>query len=180
MKRVNIRAVTGARAAAVTVIAVLASLAVACASAGSGSSPTAAAASSSSPSSGDAKLAFARCIRAHGVPDFPDPGSRLSSNSGGDVDPYNPTFEAAYHACRSLLPPGQQTLQQMQQQLAEQGLSYARCMRTHGITGFPDPNADGRFPETQMHSLGKGSPRFTAAQNACARYLNPSDGGGGK
>jgi hypothetical protein len=179
MKHLNIAAATRVRAAAMIVTATLALLATGCGSAGPGSSGAASIGSSSSNvAPGDAKLAFAQCMRAHGVHDYPDPGSKVGSNSGGDLDPYNPTFEAAYQACQSLLPPGQQTLQQMHQQLAEDGLGFARCMRAHGITGFPDPNAEGQFPETQMHGLGKGSPQFTAAQNACHHYLNPSDGGG--
>jgi hypothetical protein len=116
-------------------------------------------------------------MRAHGVADFPDPGSKVDSGSGGQLDPYDPTFEAAYQACQSLLPPGQETLQQLHGQLAGQGLSYARCMRAHGIAGFPDPGADGQFPESQMRDLGKGSPPFTAAQTACQHFLDSADGG---
>lgn len=78
-----------------------------------------------------------------------------------------------------MLPPGQETLQEMHHRLAETGLGFATCMRAHGISGFPDPSADGQFPETQMRYLGKGSPQFTAAQNACEHYLNSSDSGGG-
>ncbi len=143
-------------------------------SSGSGST-SATSSSSSSPVGGDAKLAFARCMRAHGVQDFPDPGSK--PGSGSDLDPYDPTFESAYQACQSILPPGEQSLQQMQHELATEGLNFARCMRAHGIPGFPDPGADGQFPESQMRGLGKGSPQFTAAQNACQQYLNPADGG---
>jgi hypothetical protein len=56
-------------------------------------------------------LAFSRCMRAHGVPDFPDPsfdsnGGGISINAGGasDMDPSSPTFQAAQKACQSLLP----------------------------------------------------------------------------
>jgi hypothetical protein len=64
----------------------------------------------------------------------------------------------------------------MHGQLAGQGLGFARCMRAHGIAGFPDPGADGQFPESQMRNLGKGSPPFTAAQTACQHYLDAADG----
>jgi hypothetical protein len=157
-------------------------LAVACSGGGSGGPGVAAIGSSSSSSSspsgssGDAKLAFARCMRAHGMKDYPDPGS--GGGSGSDLDPYDPTFEAAYQSCRSLLPAGAQTLQQIHHRLTEQGLNFARCMRAHGIAGFPDPSADGQFPESQMRGLGKGSPQFTAAQNACEHYLADNNGGG--
>jgi hypothetical protein len=166
-------------------IAVVALLAAACGNsrsdgpgaAGAGSSGAGSSAPEVSP--GDAKLAFARCMRAHGVQDFPDPGSKVGAGTGGQLDPYDPTFEAAYQACQSVLPPGQETLTQMHGQLTKQGLGFARCMRAHGIAGFPDPNADGQFPEARMRDLGKGSPQFTTAQNACQHYLDSANGSGG-
>jgi hypothetical protein len=161
--------------------AVLAVLAAAC---GGGGSSTGSVGSSHAGESSTfpSAVAFARCMRENGVHDYPDPSSRVGSGgvSGSDLDPFDPIFEAAYQACQSLLPPGQETLQQMHQGLAEEGLNFARCMRAHGITNFPDPNADGQFPETQMRGLGKGSPQFTAAQNACERYLRPRGSGGDK
>ena len=53
-------------------------------------------------------LAFAECMRAHGVPKFPNPdrnGSQLGPESG--VSPASPTFQAAVDGpCRSLAPAG--------------------------------------------------------------------------
>jgi hypothetical protein len=47
-------------------------------------------------------LKFARCMRSHGVPKFPDPTSSGLSLSG--VDPNTQQFQAAQQACRSQLP----------------------------------------------------------------------------
>jgi hypothetical protein len=55
-------------------------------------------------------LKFSACMRAHGVPNFPDPnfGSggkiaiRIGSSSG--IDPRSPQFQAAQKACASDLP----------------------------------------------------------------------------
>ena len=47
------------------------------------------------------ELAFARCMRAHGVPDFPDPSSS-SSGQGGlprGIDPQSPAFRSAARTC---------------------------------------------------------------------------------
>ena len=47
-------------------------------------------------------LQFARCMRSHGVPDFPDPDS-----VGLRVAPsvtHLPQYQTAYQACKSLLP----------------------------------------------------------------------------
>jgi hypothetical protein len=47
-------------------------------------------------------LKYARCMRAHGVPNFPDPTSSGLSLSG--IEPNSPRFQAAQKACRTLLP----------------------------------------------------------------------------
>jgi hypothetical protein len=133
-----------------------------------------------SPSKGiDALLAYARCMRAQGIADFPDPtnnpdggiGFSIDSRSRPDLNPNNPTYQRANQACVSQLPGGAQQQASDQDQQREVGLSFARCMRAHGITDFPDPNPDGLFPETRTNP-GKGSPQFTSAQDACQPYLN--------
>jgi hypothetical protein len=70
------------------------------------------------PSANDrqALLAFAACMRTHGVPDFPDPnfsgGGDFSGTSGSgneppaDMRPDSPQFQTAYQACKSKLPSG--------------------------------------------------------------------------
>jgi hypothetical protein len=54
-------------------------------------------------------LEFSACMRAHGVPKFPDPqfgqgkiAIRIDSSSG--IDPQSPQFQAAKKACASKLP----------------------------------------------------------------------------
>jgi hypothetical protein len=53
-------------------------------------------------------LKFAQCMRAHGVPKFPDPkaGGALSLGSKVDVDPNTPQFQAAQQTCQKLVPGG--------------------------------------------------------------------------
>ena len=64
--------------------------------------------SSGNRSAGTFTLAFAECMRTHGVPKFPNPngkGSQLGPDSG--VNPASPTFQAAVDGpCRSLAPAG--------------------------------------------------------------------------
>jgi hypothetical protein len=60
-----------------------------------------------------AALNFSKCMRAHGVKDFPDPtfgngggiGIKIGSRAGG-LNPNNPTFKAAQKACQGQLPFG--------------------------------------------------------------------------
>jgi hypothetical protein len=80
---------------------------------GAGRATRAAGRSSASPSTSpettgfDVTIAFARCMRAHGVPNFPTPTSRpglLGPSSG--IAPSSPRFEAALNGpCQSLAPP---------------------------------------------------------------------------
>jgi hypothetical protein len=52
-------------------------------------------------------LAFSKCMRAHGLEDFPDPtsgGLQIHVTPGSDLDPQNPQFQAAQKACQSNLP----------------------------------------------------------------------------
>jgi hypothetical protein len=52
-------------------------------------------------------LEFARCVRSHGVPNFPDPGSdgRIPDPATVGINQGSPTFEAANRACRNHRPP---------------------------------------------------------------------------
>jgi hypothetical protein len=52
-------------------------------------------------------LQFSRCVRAHGLPDFPDPDStgRIPDPASVGVDQGAPKFEAANSACGRYRPP---------------------------------------------------------------------------
>lgn len=51
---------------------------------------------------------------------------------------------------------------------AAAGLKYANCMRTHGVTNFPEPQSQGQ-PQTGG-PINLSSPQYLAAQKACAKY----------
>jgi hypothetical protein len=52
-------------------------------------------------------LRFAQCVRAHGVPSFPDPDStgRIPDPASVGIDQGSPKFEAANNACGKYRPP---------------------------------------------------------------------------
>ena len=58
----------------------------------------------------DGALAHARCMREHGIEDFPDPtfdedgGAQIRIGPGTGLDPDDPDFQAAEKACRDELP----------------------------------------------------------------------------
>jgi hypothetical protein len=91
--------------------------------------------------SGD-PVAFSHCMRSHGVPGFPDPGPTGAINipSGAGVDVSSPAFQKAQSSCGKLLPAGGPAAPRpASAQAREQMLATSRCMRAHGVTGFPDP-----------------------------------------
>ena len=113
-------------------------------------------------------------MRSHGVKDFPDPnaqgGVQIQANGNSDLNPSNPTFQAAQRACGSLLP--QPTAAQKAQALT-QLLKFSACMRAHGIKQFPDPTTQGGGVGIRIQANGSNSdlspnnPQFQAAQNTC-------------
>jgi hypothetical protein len=116
-------------------------------------------------------VAYVQCMRTHGVPDYPDPNNNgvfiSTKENRGDFG--GPRAASANQACQHLLPNGGQLTPAQQQQLTSQGLKHAACMRTHGITKFPDPSRGDGFNLGEMKSLGIdiSSPQFKSAQQAC-------------
>jgi hypothetical protein len=55
-------------------------------------------------------------------------------------------------------------------------LKYAECMRSHGVTNFPDPGADGSITIQPGLGLDPNSDQFKAATEAC-KSLAPTGGG---
>jgi hypothetical protein len=136
--------------------------------AGQGPSSTPSASPSVDPRA--AELAYSKCMREHGIADFPDPrpggGLAIQVQPGSDLDPNNPQFKAADEACQSLLP--QPSKEEQEQEFADM-LAFAKCMREHGITDFPDPKSgEGiSISADQGSDLDPNNPRFQAANKAC-------------
>jgi hypothetical protein len=155
------------RAGALGLVAAVAVVATACGGSGAPSS-------ASSPSFAQ-ELALAQCIRSHGMPGFPDPSpSGGFSLTPGILD--RPQLNAAYGACRHLLPGGGPSLGQVEAQ-AQQGqqkallleLKLARCMRSHGVPNFPDPTSTGL--NLNGSGINPQSPQFQAAMSTCGHVV---------
>jgi hypothetical protein len=153
-------------------ITTLALLAAACGS--SGGSPT----TTQPPKDGaTAAFRFSACMRDHGVSDFPDP--RVTSGPGhvsvtmavprGAA--VSPRFKSAQKACQGILPaPGSGGPTPAQQQARKQDLlAFARCLRSHGISDFPDPNGQGMLTLEMVTAAGIDlhAPSFLTAAKAC-------------
>lgn len=133
-------------------------------------------------------LAYSRCMRTHGAPDFPDPdasGNIIQHSSGGQAPDSGPRAQAADGTCHHLLPGGGVPSTAAARRTVSRLLRLAACMRAHGEPDFPDPTVGTApsgsdsvsIPGNITLSLGAagitvGSPRFQTAARAC-RSLTP-------
>jgi hypothetical protein len=46
-------------------------------------------------------------------------------------------------------------------------VAYSRCMRSHGVAGYPDPGAGGQLPKLTAQQLGISDSLLNSAQGAC-------------
>ena len=133
-------------------------------------------------------LGFAECMRANGVPNFPDPNGSGGFPVCGGFDPGSPVVRTAQAKCRHLMPPGPGSGPPPSAQTLARFLKIARCMRRHGVPQFPDPQTSAPpggppagiselsdiegvillFPS----SIDQQSPVFTRAAAACAFPLH--------
>ncbi|HEY3682135.1 MAG TPA: hypothetical protein VGL93_03810 [Streptosporangiaceae bacterium] len=60
----------------------------------------------------------------------------------------------------------------------QQALNYAKCMRKHGVAGFPDPKRAGGGIQMKLDKKVASSPQYQAAQQAC-HSLQPGNSANG-
>jgi len=113
-------------------------------------------------------LNYARCMRSHGEPDFPDPNNPggFSTAALERLDTASHQFTAADATCARLLPnDGQPTPAELQQTITD-GLRFARCMRAHGVQ-FPDPGISGDQMTIDLGAVDTNSPQYATASQIC-------------
>jgi hypothetical protein len=126
-------------------------------------------------------LAYANCMRSHGVPDFPDPNGQgefqLRSKfengrvtQGQDLIPSSPAFQGAQRACGSFGSAGRQVTKAQEERAFQQALSVAACMRANGVPDYPDPKLiDGLIDQEFNGRFNPESPAFQQAAKKCAK-----------
>jgi cyclopropane fatty-acyl-phospholipid synthase-like methyltransferase len=125
-------------------------------------------------------VAFASCMRSHGVPNFPDPDSSGGIPKQAAVSAFQAVSksqaDAAQNACNHLLPAGGslsgQAVQTITAQDRQDYLKAAACMRSHGFPGFPDP----KFQNNNAHvnippSVNQNSSQFTRVATMCTKLI---------
>ena len=128
-------------------------------------------------------ISMSKCMRANGVPNFPDP--REGPNGGGVGWPgggpvmissdvllimgqqlAGPVVASAAKSCREYMggsgaPP---TVPEGERVAA---IANAECMRKHGVPNFPDPTFSGGQFNAQLAGVNPQSPAFKQAAAAC-------------
>jgi hypothetical protein len=127
----------------------------------------------------DKAVKLAECIRAHGVPHFPDPDAKGDFNFGIDVSPA--VWKKAVDACKDLAPPGAFSGKRSPKQQSA-ALRFAECVRENGVKDFPDPaNGEPLIDTTRIPSSNKpgGMTILNAATHKCGSVLKLAAGGQG-
>jgi hypothetical protein len=136
---------------------------------GGGRSPSA-----SRPAVHQELVAFAHCMRSHGVPDWPDPlpqGGFPRTGAGGNS---GPQADSAMHTCQHLLPPVQPESTAQQARVLAQDLKWARCMRAHGFpVSDPSVRPHAGIVITVPTGFDPTSPQVQAASKACKGLEGP-------
>lgn len=109
------------------------------------------------------RLAFAKCMRSHAVPNFPD-GPNIP-----DAVAQSPAFKSAAQACRSKLQLGGGPRGEVSESVKLRLLHHARCMRSHGVPNYPDPNIPrhGPYDNGPPSGINTDAPAFKRAAQAC-------------
>jgi hypothetical protein len=166
-----------------TVTAAAFAAAVAVAACGGSGSPN------NSNNSGN-ELRVSQCMRAHGVPNYPDPRSSGGMHSVGNgntvtvngvkLDASPQTLQNAQQACAKYAPLGPAVSSSQLASISQAAVRAAVCMRANGVPDFPDPSiTTGPGGHGLRISIGSGaganlnpySPAFKAAQAKCTKFV---------
>jgi hypothetical protein len=120
----------------------------------------------------DAALAYARCMRENGVPDFPDPEVGDHGEMWMTIpDGSNRTaVDKATQKCQHLRPNGGEP-GKADPAMVERLRVYARCMRENGVPGFPDPSGGGLQIDGGKLGVDPQGATFKAAEEKCKNLL---------
>jgi hypothetical protein len=171
------------RSAAIGALAILA-VAAACGGASSDGSTA-----SSHPSA----VAYSRCMRSHGVPEFPDPDSsgQLPKGDARRFGVSSSGLQAARRACRAMLPADGGGIDAasiqgcmsagncppaLVRRVMDEERDFAQCMRSRGVPNWPDPSIDSQGRPVFVISISEDgfdpySRQVWAKGNACSHLM---------
>jgi hypothetical protein len=112
-------------------------------------------------------LAYADCVRSHGVPNFPDPSPTSGFHIPSTINTQSPAYVSAQRTCSKLLPPPVGPHTPTSERLNRQWLAAAKCMRAHGVN-LADPIFNGATITLDLADQSTiQSPAFKHAEHVC-------------
>jgi hypothetical protein len=127
-----------------------------------------------------AAVRYTTCMRSHGVHTYPYPDSsgqlpKMDPSNESQLGVSDSEFNSAQSACQRLWPYQGPTQSEQRQELAD-ALTFARCMRAHGVPAFPDPTTDpssGRveFVLSSQDGIDTQSPQIQTTARGCEHGL---------
>ncbi|MGY4771236.1 hypothetical protein ACXC9Q_30370 [Kribbella sp. CWNU-51] len=165
-----------ARRSAVLIAVVLLTAACGGGPSSSGSGDPQGAEGSASGSASPSPLAFSACMRSRGVSSFPDPDSSGAIPKVGpqQLGVSTSRFQQAQGACAYLLQPSDAQVQQTLDGMRD----FAQCMRSHGVSNWPDPSTDndGQPVFDLRGQINPDTQRIDTTSGACSHLLHPAPG----
>src|SRR4051812_11383364 len=150
-----------------------------CGSNGSPENRTASSSAKTKLTTQEKAVKFSECMRANGVPHFPDPDPKGDFNFGVDVT--KEVWLKAIDACKALKPPGALSARRTPKEQSA-SLRFAQCVRDHGVKDFPDPvNGEPLIDTYKIPSANRpgGMTILNAATHRCGDILKLAAGGQG-
>jgi hypothetical protein len=165
-------------------------------SAGGTGSPNAGGPTNSPASNSQKAVAFSHCVRARGVPNYPDPGSngQIAKETAQQLGVSDSQLQAALTACEHLLPntgnidDNPAALSRWWSQMRR----FTQCMHSHGVPNWPGPSPypqDPVRPTFNLHAASIGfhqgaqpgnivnSPQIQAKVQQCESVLHQNVSG---
>lgn len=113
----------------------------------------------------------ARCMRANGFPDYPDPieddGIWVIPEPAADLTP-PPACLELFRAAKGRPPARQLTAEELTQRR-----KWADCIRKNGIPNLPDPDSNGNFQLPPELTPITSQPGWDKAREACRSFEWP-------
>jgi hypothetical protein len=126
-------------------------------------------------------LAFSECMRSHGVLNFPDPnvnGAITLPTGANKIDLTSAPVKAAIATCRHIFPNDGVLNPEEQEKVLNALLAFSQCMRSHGVTNFPDPALINGKITLSLKGTGitATSPGVVTAGKTCEALVRSIDG----
>jgi len=118
-------------------------------------------------------VAFAECMRSHGIPNFPDPTANGGFTKAAlrRLGISKSKLQAAQAKCTAYLPSGGGS-ESIPTKDQKDYLKAAACLRRHGVPNFPDPVfSNGNVSFDIPSTINQHAPKVVRAIQTCQKLI---------